>query len=85
MNLDDRYQLESANVRFENVTNWLLARLPPGARVLEIGPANQPVAAATHLVARLPWSGLDLQGRAFAQVDVEVEPLPFADDTFDLV
>ncbi len=84
MNLDDRYQGAHSNVRFDNVTEWLLARLPAGARVLEIGPGDQPFPAATHLVDRKRWAAL-ADERSFAAVDVEIEPLPFPDGHFDLV
>lgn len=62
------------------VVEWLVSRLPAGAKVLEIGPGFVPFPLARTFVdiRELP----DLPGTCY-DVDVNREPLPFYEKEFD--
>ena len=67
----------------EPLVNWLASRLPAEAKVLEIGPGFVPFPKATMFVdyRALPTIPAD----KMISRDLNVEPLPFADKSFDFV
>lgn len=68
----------------EPVVQWLADRLPPDAKVLEIGPGHVPFPRASVFVDYK--SGLPIPpGAQLVQVDMAKEKLPFADKEFDFV
>ena len=65
------------------VTDWLAAQIPEGARVLEIGPGHIPFKRATDFVdiRELP----NLPKGKTAICDLMVDPLPYPDKSFDFI
>lgn len=65
------------------VVDWLCARLPAGARVLEIGPGSVPFARADAFVDFVDVPGIPVD--KLTKCDVANERLPFEDKSFDFV
>lgn len=63
-----------------DITDWLSAQIPAGAKVLEVGPGHVPFSRADTFVDFNPVNGLDAH-----KVDMACEPLPFADKSFDFI
>ena len=63
--------------------NWLAERLPPDAKVLEIGPGFVPFPKATQFVdyRELP----NIPADKIKYIDLASQPLPFADKEFDFI
>ena len=66
-----------------DVVRWLANRLPDDARVLEIGPGQLPFWRAGMFVDNV--NAADIPADRFIKCDVNFEPLPFADKSFDFV
>lgn len=66
-----------------DVLDYLNARLPKGARVLEIGPGSVPFARADVFVDFVDVDTVPKD--KLIKCDVANEPLPFADKSFDFV
>lgn len=65
------------------LVKWLADRLPPDAKVLEVGPGYVPFPRATMFVDHKPLPGIPAD--KIIKVDVASDPLPFADKEFDFV
>ena len=63
------------------VVAYIERLVPPGARVLEIGPGHVPFSKATHFIDR--FDRLMLQN--LTRLNVIKDPLPFPDDFFDFI
>jgi hypothetical protein len=65
------------------VVDWVAAQIPEDAKVLEIGPGKKPFPRATHFVDWLSHGAVaedNLTG-----CDIQRDPLPFADKSWDFV
>jgi hypothetical protein len=60
------------------VVDWVSSHVPPGARVLEVGPGSTPFPRATHFIGWVPAENV-------VTVDLNCERLPFPDKHFDFV
>ena len=62
---------------------WLCKKIPEGAKVLEVGPGHVPFPRATAFVdyKKLP----ELPADKVVSIDMNCEPLPFEDKSFDFV
>ncbi len=65
------------------VTAWVASRIPPNARVLEVGPGRQPFSRATAFVDWLAHGAVS--DDRLVRLDFQKEPLPFDDKAFDFV
>lgn len=68
---------------YEPMVQAALSLAAGKSSVLEVGPGQKPLAAATHFVDWQAWP--QLAGRPCAALDINQQPLPFADKTFDFV
>lgn len=75
----------NANWMLSGLDEWIEARLPAGARVLEIGPGPLPRRFATDFVDVVAWEGAAFGDRPLTLLDAQHEALPFADGSFDFV
>jgi hypothetical protein len=80
-------QLTKADRKFwspdPRVLAWVSARIPVGAKVLEIGPGTKPFPRASHFVDWAPHKSIPAE--ALTRCDLQREPLPFADKSWDFV
>lgn len=80
-------QLTKADRKFctpdPRVVAWVAAQIPAGAKVLEIGPGARPCPRASHFVDWMAHKAIPAD--AFTKCDMQREPLPFADKSWDFV
>lgn len=67
----------------DTLVNWLAARLPADAKVLEIGPGFVPFPRATMFVDYKDLPNIPADKKI--SIDLAREPLPFEDRSFDFV
>jgi len=63
----------------EDILNYVASLVADGARVLEVGPGDIPFSKATDFVDHDP------QDERYVVCDIQDEPLPYADKSFDFV
>lgn len=84
--MSDR-QLTAADRKFSTplpqIVAWVAGQIPAGARVLEIGPGRRPFPRATHFV---DWASFGkIADDRLTRCDLQRDPLPFADKSWDFV
>src|SRR5882672_7035798 len=67
------------------VVDWLTNRLPPEAKVLEIGPGHAPFFRADTFVDFAPWPIQGVAPEKLVKCDIATEPLPFEDKSYDFI
>jgi len=67
------------------IVEWLTKRLPPEAKVLEIGPGHAPFFRADTFVDFAPWPIQGVPPEKLIKCDLAEELLPFADKSFDFI
>lgn len=67
------------------IVDWLTNRLPPEAKVLEIGPGHAPFYRANEFVDFNPGMIVGIPNDKIHNCDIATEPLPFQDKSFDFI